>query len=696
MRKRSDIAQARALSVATGGSVFVTDGAGNPFWKRSKTASPEAALSPHSADPVGDVARLARLAAVEGLAEDRFTLPTGLLRLRVRRMAGGSLLWEVERLEDRRLMAEPRNVLRFHIDDCDRVTWVGHNLRAALEAAGQPDLRGALLEDIFAVDLRDGAPDLHDNATVEMLLPGRPQLVSVAVTDLPAPGRREVVATPIEAPHVLPDIEHIPVAMLELGRDGRILASNVQARRLFNLQDGEDPRLGEVFDGLGRPVSDWIGAAFAGTALDKPEIGRAARAKPDLFVKTTLSKVAGRTDRLIAVCQDATDMKTLEAQFVQSQKMQAIGQLAGGIAHDFNNLLTAISGHCDLLLMRHDAGDPDFADLVQINQNAGRAAGLVRQLLAFSRKQSLDPEVLELPSVLSDLTHLLNRLVGERVTLSVEHSNMTRAIRADPRQLEQVIVNLVVNARDAMPDGGKISIRTEALDLDAPLTRERATILAGSYCVISVSDEGTGIAQDVREKIFEPFFTTKRAGEGTGLGLSTVYGIVKQTGGYVFVDSTIGRGTTFTIYLPAADRPDPVQTTPKENETPPTPPITPGGDVVLLVEDEDPVRAFISRALRMRGHQVIEAADAEQALAILQDPELRVDVFLSDIIMPGRDGPSWVGEALSARPDTRVIFISGYAEETLDEQRRAFPASKFLPKPFSLAELEDAVAVPAN
>jgi two-component system cell cycle sensor histidine kinase/response regulator CckA len=391
---------------------------------------------------------------------------------------------------------------------------------------------------------------------------------------------------------------------------------------------------------------------------------------------------------VIAVLNDVTEFKNLELQFVQSQKMQAIGQLAGGVAHDFNNLLTAISGHCDLLLLRHDQSDGDYADLVQIHQNANRAAALVRQLLAYSRKQNLQPEVIDLRNTLSDSTHLLNRLVGERVTLTLDHDPRVSPIRADRRQLEQVLMNLVVNARDAMPAGGNIRIETGNTVLLEGLSRDRVTVPPGRYVELRVHDTGTGIPEDKREKIFEPFWTTKKTGEGTGLGLSTAYGIIKQTGGYIFVDSTIGVGTTFRILIPSHDAPVEFVPTPEviEQAVP-----TSGDGVVLLVEDEAPVRAFASRALRLRGFTVLEADCAEAALTMLADPDLVVDLFLTDVIMPGKDGPTWVREALAARPDTKVVFVSGYAEEAFGEEQKSIPNSVFLPKPFSLNELTKTV-----
>jgi two-component system cell cycle sensor histidine kinase/response regulator CckA len=363
--------------------------------------------------------------------------------------------------------------------------------------------------------------------------------------------------------------------------------------------------------------------------------------------------------------------------------------MAGGVAHDFNNLLTAFSGHCDLLLLRHDQGDQDYGDLIQINENANREAALVSQLLAFSRKQTLRPEVLDLRDTLSDLTHLQNRLVGEKITLTLSHDPVLRSIRADTRQLEQVLMNLVVNVRDAMPQGGEIRIETEVVSLDNPLLRDRATVPQGDYVTVRVTDEGTGIAPDKLQKIFEPFYTTKRTGEGTGLGLSTAYGIVKQTGGYIFVDSIQGSGTEFKLFFPVNDVAE------EDAAAAPAPALQPapkhGEGVVLLVEDEAPVRAFASRALRLRGYTVLEAESAEDALATLEDPTLKVDIFVTDVVMPGMDGTSWVRQALKIRPNVRVIFVSGYAEGAFSDSQPKVPNSVFLPKPFSLNQLTDTV-----
>ncbi|MGZ9810749.1 ATP-binding protein [Pseudoroseicyclus sp. H15] len=481
-------------------------------------------------------------------------------------------------------------------------------------------------------------------------------------------------------------VEALPVPLVKVSRDGMVLASTREARELLPVPIGPQTRLSDLVDGLGRPVIDWVDEVFEGRAPQGPQFLRSTGGGDETFLQVSLNLSGGEDEPyIVAALSDVTELETLKEQFNQSQKMQAIGQLAGGVAHDFNNLLTAISGHCDLLLLKHDQGDGDYADLIQIHQNANRAAALVSQLLAFSRKQNLMPEVIDLRDTLSDLGHLLGRLVGEKVTLSVNHDPDLRAIRADRRQLEQVLMNLVVNARDAMPKGGEIRVETENKVLKAPLSRDRATVTPGEWVVIRVIDEGTGIAPDKTTKIFEPFFTTKRPGEGTGLGLSTAYGIVKQTGGFIFVDSALGEGTTFSIWLPAhrasgaaAPAPLPDRAAMAERSQ---------SGVVLLVEDEAPVRAFAGRALRLRGYTVLEADSAEAALDILNDPDLVVDIFVTDVIMPGKDGPTWVREALKSRPETRVVFVSGYAEDSFAEHKALIPGSVFLPKPFSLAEL---------
>jgi len=396
----------------------------------------------------------------------------------------------------------------------------------------------------------------------------------------------------------------------------------------------------------------------------------------------------GDVSGLLLYFIDTTDRKELEAQFTQAQRIQAVGQLAGGVAHDFNNLLTAMIGFCDMLLMRHGPGDPSFADIMQVKQNANRAANLVRQLLAFSRRQTLQPKVLNITDALSDMTNLLRRLIGENIELKMEHGRNLASVLVDPGQFDQVIVNLAVNARDAMPKGGVLTISTRNLNLEEPLKRGDEVIEVGDYALIEVSDTGTGIAKEDIESIFEPFFSTKGVGEGTGLGLSTVHGIVHQTGGRITVDSAVGEGTTFSIYLPRhvgnETKAEPDNGEKGKND--PGVDLT-GNATVLLVEDEDAVRLFASRALSSKGYRVIEADNGEVALDAVNEHKESIDLIVSDVVMPGMDGHTMIRYARESLPDVKVILMSGYAEDAIPEEIGSDASIHFLHKPFSLKEL---------
>jgi two-component system, cell cycle sensor histidine kinase and response regulator CckA len=384
---------------------------------------------------------------------------------------------------------------------------------------------------------------------------------------------------------------------------------------------------------------------------------------------------------------DVTEQKNLEIQFAQSQKMQAVGQLAGGVAHDFNNLLTAMIGFSDLLLLRFQPGDPSFSDIMQIQQNANRAANLVRQLLAFSRQQTLQPRVLNITDVLVDLSHLLRRLIGENIELKVVHGRDVGPVKVDQGQLEQVIINLAVNARDAMPGGGVLTIRTGSVRSAQDQRRGHELMPAGDYVSIEVADTGTGIPSGNLARIFDPFFSTKELGSGTGLGLSTVYGIVKQTGGFVFVDSQPGQGAVFEIYLPRYEkREERSSARPDANEPPAVKDLT-GYGTVLLVEDEDPVRKFGARALRNKGYKVIEAESGEAALEVIRNAAEKIDLLITDVVMPRLDGPGLVREVREIHCDIKVIFISGYAEDAFRQRLDNDSGIDFLSKPFSLKQL---------
>ena len=402
-------------------------------------------------------------------------------------------------------------------------------------------------------------------------------------------------------------------------------------------------------------------------------------------------------ERVIVYAMETTEQRALEDQFAKGQKMQAVGQLAGGIAHDFNNVLTAIIGFSDLLLTNHKPSDPSFQDIMNIKQNANRAASLVRQLLAFSRRQTLRPQVLHLSDVLFDLNMLLDRLVGDRVKLEVKHGRDLWPIKADVSQLEQVIVNLVVNARDAMDGEGALKIRT--LNIDEETCRNEHNyheLEPAEYVLIEVQDEGTGMSKEVLDKIFEPFFSTKEVGKGTGLGLSTVYGIIKQTGGYIYPDSEVGKGTTFRVFLPrhiqTAEEISELENIASQVKEEPAKDLT-GNSVILLVEDEDAVRAFAERALISRGYEVHEAINGVEALEIMEDYGDEIDLIVSDVVMPEMDGPTLLTEVRKEHPDIKFIFVSGYAEEAFAKNLPEAERGRFgfLPKPYSLKQLATTV-----
>jgi two-component system cell cycle sensor histidine kinase/response regulator CckA len=639
-----------------------------------------AALNDHFASPSSVLFRLQSRAEASGAAREDVVTRAGHLRLSAHRIDKGRFLWRLEEFADRTdggRGAESLSLPMLVANKAGVILFMNEAMRRLL--GGRPKH----LDRVLAAPM-PGSGDI-----VDIMSANGPVRAVLALVEGRGE-RREVFLLPLAATELAEgapaDFDSVPVALLKLGADGRVRAANRAARDLLGLEPmAGQTTLGELFEGPGRPVADWVGDVGSGRLPGGSEVLRLRRGEDEAHFQVTLRRMVenGRSS-VVAVLNDATALKTLEAQFVQGQKMQAIGQLAGGIAHDFNNLLTAISGHCDLLLLRHDQSDPDYADLQQVHQNANRAASLVGQLLAFSRKQTLKPERIDLQEALSDLTHLLNRLVGEKINLKLAHAPGLGPVRADKRQLEQVVMNLVVNARDAMPEGGTIRIETEALSLTEDLRRDRALVPRGDYAVIRVMDTGTGIPPERLTKVFEPFFTTKRVGEGTGLGLSMAYGIVKQSGGFIFVDSEVGLGTVFHIYLPIRDDIPAPPERPVERRRPL---VRQGEGVVLLVEDEAPVRAFASRALRLRGYTVIEAENAEEALKRLEDPALNVDIFVTDVVMPGLDGPSWVRQALKDRPQARVVFMSGYAEEVFADHGDRIPNSVFLPKPFSLDDL---------
>jgi two-component system cell cycle sensor histidine kinase/response regulator CckA len=414
------------------------------------------------------------------------------------------------------------------------------------------------------------------------------------------------------------------------------------------------------------------------------------------FFVTAVEAEENDSEAAIVYMLETTERRRLESQINQAQKMDTVGQLAGGIAHDFNNVLSAIMMANDFLLNAHKPTDPSFQDIMQIKQNATRAATLVRQLLAFSRKQTLRPQVLDLREALSDIDRLLKRLIGEKVALEIQHGRDLWPVKADLSQFEQVIVNLAVNARDAMSDGGKLTVRTLNVPAQEAEKLSYKGMPAADYVRIDVTDTGTGIPADIVDKIFEPFFSTKEVGKGTGLGLSTVYGIVKQTGGFVYVDSEAGQGTSFRIFLPRhhAEQELPEAAgdgAAREPAEPKRAADLTGQGTILLVEDEDGLRSLNARGLRSRGYSVIEASNGIEAMEALEQKNGAVDLVVSDVVMPEMDGPTLLREMRTRNPNLKIIFVSGYAEDAFEKSLPENEQFAFLAKPFALSALVEKV-----
>ena len=490
-----------------------------------------------------------------------------------------------------------------------------------------------------------------------------------------------------------------PMAIASLDVEGRLHGTNAAFAKLMPqaLSPGQskDAQVWALFNGM----SD-RDRTMLRTALQEAFAGKSDITPIDVIFEDAVSPRsarffvspggdAGKIGAMLYAL-DTTEQRKLQEEFAQSQKMNAVGQLAGGIAHDFNNMLTAIIGYSDLLLSSHRPTDPAFKDIRSIKETANRAAGLTRQLLAFSRRQTLRPQVLQLSEALSDLQILLRRVVGEKNELDVGHGRDLWLVKADITQFEQVIINLVVNARDAMSaTGGRVQIRTRNIQKSDCLSVADGALPPAEYVLIEVEDNGGGIPPEVREKIFEPFFTTKEVGKGTGLGLSTVFGIVKQSDGFIFVESEVGRGTVFKIFLPR-HIPEEKDIQVKSDETAKTAADYTGQGIVLLVEDEDTVRSIGARALKSRGFTVLEATTGQEALEIVEENNGKIDLIISDVVMPEMDGPTMFAELRKRGVKAKVVFVSGYAEEAFAKN---LPEGEFgfLPKPFSIKQLIETV-----
>jgi PAS domain S-box-containing protein len=477
--------------------------------------------------------------------------------------------------------------------------------------------------------------------------------------------------------------ERAPIGIVLLGADGRPLELNAAMRAMFK---GDESELRQLrFSDVLRCDAESMDATFTDLIQGRVDqfsgdVRLLRRDGTEFHGRATVAVVRppDGPPQIIGMLEDITDRRRLEAQLRQAQKMEAVGLLAGGVAHDFNNLLTVIYGHAEA--MADETADPR-SNAEAIRGAADRAAALTRQLLAFSRQQQLTLQPVDLNEIVSGVSTLLRRVIGEEIRLDLHLDPVVPHVRADLAQLEQILMNLSVNARDAMPTGGTLTIETRTVDLDEAYAGDHVEVTPGTYAMLSVSDSGTGMDPQTRARVFEPFFTTKGQGRGTGLGLSTVYGIVTQFGGSVWVYSELGHGTTFKVYLPLAERS-------ATTEVAAIAPVLRGAsETVLIVEDEDAVRGLLTATLRREGYQVLEAPNGMDAIAVAATHRAPIQLLVSDVVMPGMNGPDLYDRLVIQRPDLKVLFISGYADHAVLNLELLKTGNAFLGKPFTRGDL---------
>ncbi len=473
-------------------------------------------------------------------------------------------------------------------------------------------------------------------------------------------------------------VEHAPVGIYRATRDGRFLTVNPALVRMLGYGWAEEVlRLDIARDVYADPA---LRERLIRESLPRAEVGWKRRDGTTVTVELTMHRIPTPDGREVyeGIVEDVTEQRSLENQFRQAQRLEAVGRLAGGVAHDFNNVLTAITGYSDLLLEDMGAGDAHRPDVEEIKAAAMRAAALTRQLLAFSRKQVMQPRVLDLNDVVRTLDKMLRRLIGEDIKLELALDPALGAVRADPGQVEQVLLNLAVNSRDAMPDGGRLTIETANVDLDEAYVRDHAGATPGRYVLVAVSDTGVGMDAETRSHIFEPFFTTKEMGKGTGLGLATVYGIVKQSGGYVWVYSEPGRGATFKVYLPQVDERAEEVGGPLLAE-----PVAGGRETVLLAEDDPSVRGVVFEMLSQKGYRVLRAADGQAALEMARGHAGKIELLVTDLVMPGMTGRELADALRAERRDLRVLYMSGYTDDAVVRHGVLDQGMPYIQKPFT-------------
>ncbi|MDD2868810.1 response regulator [Neomegalonema sp.] len=661
-------------------------------------------------DAEGRIYRLIRGALDSGAAEDAFQAPGGArFHASVSRLARGKgeTLWRIRREEPAPApVAEPEAAavgaplcadLPIGYYRADRGGALLEANPALLALAGRaPGDMPARLEDLFEEGAAALSPALAPEneeirvgarlrgggaAEVAQRLLRGPEGAAEAHGFVMRAARAQARAP--GAPRLPQYFEAAPLAIAVADAEGLVIESNDHMLRLTHgaLNPGASLAAAVKLEDR-REFDAALRALAAGEAVKPFEAHLPDREGPPRIAQIFMAREGGDSGAILAYFIDVSEQRSLELKFAQSQKMQAIGQLVGNLAHDFNNLLTVIIGHCDLLLQTHEAGDPGFADINQVKQTANRGAALVRHLLAFSRQQTLKKRPVRLAEYFSENIHMLHRMSSERIRFEAPHyARDLWPVNIDPDAFFSVLMNLVINARDAMPQGGSIAIssrnvaREEAARLDNPI------LPPADYVLIEVRDTGTGIPRENLGKIFEPFFSTKGA-NGTGLGLASVYGAVKQMDGFVFVESELGQGTCFRIFLPRHAH----EAAAEAALAPATRDLS-GKGLILLVEDEAAVRSFASRALEVRGYQVLQAASGEEALELLADESQKIDLIISDVVMPNMDGPTLLGRIRELGRDTRILFISGYAEEAFRKNLRSGEEFLFLPKPFSLKDL---------